>query len=810
MKQLRLLILGLVLTFAFYASSATYFCSPTGSGNGSSYTTPSSLANGLKKLSQPGDTLYLLGGQYDLPRTNLNNIKGNAQQNIVISGYPGETAIMDFRQTPYGERGLVVNNSCQYLHIKQLTLRYSGKNNLICYASYCRFEQLDVYGSADTGVQMKEGGNNLIINVDSHDNFDYQNKKSGGALDYGGNADGFADKQHSGAPNHYIGCRAWGNSDDGWDFYQRNTSAYSTPTIIENCICYQNGPATYDMTNHPRRAVDQAWFNSCGENLAKYTNYGNGNGFKVGGDNTVHNVLVHHSLAVGHKKSGVKGFDQNNNAGHMDWYNCTAYDNRINFGLFNSSYGATTTVRNCVSYRAVDGDLLNVPGTYDHDSWNISGLTLTDADFVSTDVSHILDARKEDGSYADQTLALFAPSAASALIDQGINVGYPFAGQAPDLGWQEYGTIVTLPSVVCLTNNADQYVVEGDSIQPIVFKWGGKASKLSISPKPAAGDPFAYKISNGAHTLTLTGHSLPYGTHTFTITTVSDTTNTSLTATIHVRSANARRIGYLTIPGDASDTKILEALHSFDTLAVSILDASVATYDYTQYDLIIAAPAPSSSAAAFPSLKTASVPQLVLKPFLFKSSVWGWGTAENTALASIDMPCAHEYYSYGVCWQEATDPATGTQTVDIFSDVNQNGLTQISSWSGRTGGSDLVQLNGASWLSEFAATDQLGGAAIGHPLIMIGISEYSTAQLTHSGQQIVCNLVFHLLGMQPQLLTPPVPTAIESIHQQSTQASIDKRKLGIYSIMGHYIGAESAWESLPGGIYIVNGEKRIR
>ena len=215
MKKILTLLAAMLLTVSL--SAATYYASPTGNGDGS-FNNPCSFTNGLKKLSQPGDTLYLFSGQYDLLTTDVNNLNGTASKRIVISGYEGinrsgkYAAILDFRQTAYGKRGLQIKNTCTYLHIKNLTLRYSGKNNLINYGSYCLFENLDIYGSADTGCQMKDGGNNIIKNVDSHHNFDYETM-SGTTANFGGNADGFADKQFTGAGNHYIGCRAWCNSD---------------------------------------------------------------------------------------------------------------------------------------------------------------------------------------------------------------------------------------------------------------------------------------------------------------------------------------------------------------------------------------------------------------------------------------------------------------------------------------------------------------------------------------------------------------------------------------------------------------------
>jgi hypothetical protein len=40
--------------------------------------------------------------------------------------------------------------------------------------------------------------------------------------------------------------------------------------------------------------------------------------------------------------------------------------------------------------------------------------------------------RKPDGSLPD--VPMFHPSAASAVIDRGVDVGLPFRGKAPDLG----------------------------------------------------------------------------------------------------------------------------------------------------------------------------------------------------------------------------------------------------------------------------------------------------------------------------------------------------------------------------------------
>src|SRR6185369_15436573 len=73
---------------------------------------------------------------------------------------------------------------------------------------------------------------NLIINCDSHDNYD--TKASGG------NADGFAAKINIGPGNKFMGCVAHDNSDDGWDTFPK-TKAGTNPVTIENCVAYHNG-----------------------------------------------------------------------------------------------------------------------------------------------------------------------------------------------------------------------------------------------------------------------------------------------------------------------------------------------------------------------------------------------------------------------------------------------------------------------------------------------------------------------------------------------------------------------------------------
>ncbi len=662
MKRILFLIAAMLLTISLNA--ATYYASPNGSGDGS-YNNPCSFTAGLGKLHNPGDTLYLLGGTYYFSDKFSINKQGSKSKYIVISGYPGEKATLDFRQVAYGVRGVSIHENSLYIHIKDLSIAYSGKNNLYCEGSYCRFERLDIYGSADTGCQMKKGGNNLIINVDSHDNFDYKTM-SGSTANFGGNADGFADKQFTGAGNHYIGCRAWNNSDDGWDFFQRVSTSN---TIIENCVCYQNGCPYYDMRNHPRAAgVDKAWFdskvgtqmtdrygNTITVTLAKYPCQGNGNGFKMGGQYTDHKILIHHCLAVGNY---ARGFDQNNNGGTMWLYNNSAYDNAYNYG-FTTAYG-TNTIQNCISLASQKSDSYRAQTNVanDHNTWN-TGFSVAASDFQSLDTTLILAPRNGNGDLPDNDFMRLAEG--STLIDAGIDINLGYNGNAPDLG--------------CYESPGEHHDPIPDDTIPTVQ---------------------------------------PEGTHT---------------------------VAFVTIPGCTEDKALLHYLRQNDSLWIVETEAADATVDYSEYEVIVLGPKPNSSAAGFAALKGYAKPMVLLKPFLLKPGVWGWGTAINTQDLSVTVSDASHPLFEGLT-------ITNGQ-IQLFSQCNTNAVTAISDWT-ETGFTTLASPVSQPTYSTVAIRDDF---------IMIGVSEYSTAYLTDDAKRLIENAILLQLGVS-------MPQAIENQKSQ--------------------------------------------
>ena len=689
MKKTLFLLFGfLPLTL----SATTFFASPEGGGDGSSYDSPATFTDALKLLKNPGDTLYLLSGQYDLGNTQVQNLNGSASKRIVISGYEGINrsgkypAILDFRKTPYGTRGLQIKSSCTYIHLKNLTLRYSGKNNLHNEGSYNLFENLDIYGSADTGCQMKNGGNNRIVNVDSHDNFDYKTM-SGNTANFGGNADGFADKQFTGAGNHYIGCRAWNNSDDGWDFFQRVSTSQ---TVIEHCICYRNGEPYYDLTDFARYETDKAWFdsmvgtqmtdrygNTITITLDRYPCQGNGNGFKMGGQFTDHKVLVHHCLAVANNE---RGFDQNNNGGTMWLYNNTAYSNGVNYG-FTTAYG-TNTLQNNITLDSKNADAYKSQNivSNDHNSWN-NGFSCSESDFQSLDMTLVLAPRNGNGDLPDNPFLRLAEG--SALIDAGVDINLGYNGGAPDLG--------------CYEAPGEYHAPELEDTIPAVQ---------------------------------------PEGTHS---------------------------VAFVTVIGAAEDKPLLKHLRANDSLWIVETDATDPSVDYSGYEVIILGCKPSSAAAGFGPLKGLDKPMVLLKPWLLKPGVWNWGTAINTQDLNVKV-CQTEHPLF-----RGLTITNGE--LALFSVCHTNAVTAISEWNNlQTADFDMLLASptsndAATTIAELPAGTDCNGTLLPQPMVMIGVSEYSTAYLTEQGKRLIENAVLYLLGLD-------VPTGLEHAIRSNQKSAI--------------------------------------
>jgi hypothetical protein len=294
-----------------------------------------------------------------------------------------------------------VRLSGRYWHIRGIDIRKAGDNGMHVSGSYNIIEFCSFSENQDTGLQLSNGAAyNRVVNCDSYFNADPDN----------GDADGFAAKLDVGTGNSFTGCRAWQNSDDGYDGYLRPSDDITT--TMDNCWIFRNG---YLMDGSP--------------------SVGNGNGFKMGGSDSpsllMHNIILRNCVAFDNR---VKGFDQNNNKGSMTLLNCTAFRNGTNYSLNGAiNVAKVATIAN--------GAVLGSPGpigafvVQQTNSW-LPPFVVTTADFQSIDTAGARGPRQADGSLP--VLPFLRLAQGSDLIDGGTDVGLPYTGAAPDLGAFEY------------------------------------------------------------------------------------------------------------------------------------------------------------------------------------------------------------------------------------------------------------------------------------------------------------------------------------------------------------------------------------
>jgi hypothetical protein len=389
-KISKVLFTCVIIPFSLVAS--TYYVAENGNdtNDGSKSAPLKNISVAVSKVA-PGDSIMVASGTYPCTNTISLSKSGTSEKNIHLVSQTSVRPILDSSSMSIADANYGLKLSGSYWFIKGIIIKGAGDNGLLIqggsnnHIEFCEFLE-----NRDSGCQLKGGAaNNKIVNCDSHDNRDPDE----------GDADGFSPKMDVGSGNSFVGCRAWQNSDDGWDGYLRG--ADNVNTRLENCWCFKNG--------YRKDGTEST---------------GNGNGFKMGGSDEKtlkHNFTLIRCLSF---QNRVKGFDQNNNRGSMTLYNCTAFSNQTNYAIDGGS--STLIVKNCIASGSGSNALKG--GTQSSNNMNAAT-----TNFLSIDPASALDPRKADGSLPEITFMHLAKG--SSLIGAGEaidNVAY--SGSKPDLG----------------------------------------------------------------------------------------------------------------------------------------------------------------------------------------------------------------------------------------------------------------------------------------------------------------------------------------------------------------------------------------
>lgn len=372
------------------AEGETIYTAPNAStGGAGTREEPLDLQTALN-YAQPGQTIVMLDGTYYIEKdlTVQRSSNGTADKPITLTAENVGSVIIDGSKMESSSS--LINLVGDYWHMYGIEFQNGlGKGISVC-GNYNTVEMCKIHNVANSGLQISRFAGepntddmwpsyNLIKYCEAYDCCDP------GRSD----ADGFAAKLTSGVGNKFYGCISHHNVDDGWDLYAKSTTGSIGAVTIENCVAYSNGFLSTD---------DPSTMSS--------SEFGEGNGFKLGGENMPGAHILKNSISYNNAGKGITS----NSGPDVQVLNCTAYNNSLKGGAYNVSlYTKTSNPKAWVldgmlsvaengktnaelgSSNGVINSLRSATNyLYDgNKSVNTQGVEATSALFVSTDITLI-------------------------------------------------------------------------------------------------------------------------------------------------------------------------------------------------------------------------------------------------------------------------------------------------------------------------------------------------------------------------------------------------------------------------------------
>jgi uncharacterized repeat protein (TIGR02059 family) len=454
-------------------SAKTYYVAPSGGSD----LYPGTISQPWKtwqkafNAAEAGDTVFFRGGTYYITNPirhnpgDGNGHNGTHDNPICFFGYPGDIATGNYpivdasgNTTTLGTSIIDVYyaNNLRFKDFKlknlqqrvgtQVNSGFSISGDGTFHIENIEVSYIDGYGFWSSAVDTI-----YFTNCDSHHNADSLTTNYLGEPDYGNKADGFSVLGGGAAMDSSIlvvitGCRSWMNSDDAYDVSSSKQIQISNSWAWENGFLTGGGQA-FKLASSILYTPSKRRVNNC------ISTYNAGWGF----------VNMNFTPEVENPAIG-------------EYFNNISYADLAGFGSINgdwidSLYPGKTIIRNNIAFgysgtnqaafkagRETNGTPNYV--TQDHNTWvqreDVGWVTIvnpeynvTNDDFISIDTAQLRYPRKADGSLPDITFLKLKEG--SDLINRGIDVGLPYSGTAPDLGYSEYllGSF-TIPSPIYL------------------------------------------------------------------------------------------------------------------------------------------------------------------------------------------------------------------------------------------------------------------------------------------------------------------------------------------------------------------------
>ena len=436
----RFLYIIILLTLTFTVAARTFYVAVD--GNDENPGTKEQPFGGIMRAQEavlPGDTVFVRGGKYVMNENQIARVQriwayvhdlrksGEPGKRIHYFAYPVEKPVFDFSNVkPVNKRIMAFNVTGSWIHFRGLSvigvqvtiLTHTQSECFHNEGSHNIYEQLSMHDGQAIGFYLNKGSHNLVFNCDAWNNADYTSE--GGR---GGNVDGFGFHGGPGDVGNVIrGCRAWFNSDDGYDLIRS-----AETVVIENCWAFYNGYST------------------------DFESLGDGNGFKAGGwglkkdqrvPDSIKGHVIRFCVAVGNKANGF--YSNHHPAGNV-WINNTAYRNGTNFNMLNRNADFTASVSgfghklvNNLSLKARTYDTQYIDPKQNELITNgfAENMKVGEKDFKSLDESLLMAPRQPDGSLPQNDFLRLRKN--SKLINKGTEAGFSYKGRAPDLGVFEF------------------------------------------------------------------------------------------------------------------------------------------------------------------------------------------------------------------------------------------------------------------------------------------------------------------------------------------------------------------------------------